>query len=145
MAREPPSHESDSSLSPVANDVIAQVESKVTTKTGTTGRKRKADRTDVQATKRTKKTVTATNKTEDDIAGADESPRPKRRVTKKVKVEVETVDDEDKTGETGNGPPKVTKKKTTTRTKKHIDTSPLAKRTEDTKLRMGAHVSTAGG
>jgi AP endonuclease-1 len=145
MARKVVAPGSDSSLSPVANDVIAQVESKVTTKTITAGRKRKADTTDAPATKRTRKTVAATTKIEDDAASADESPKPKRRVTKKVKVEEETVGDEDKIGETGNTTPKVTKKKTTTRTKKQVDATPLAQRTEDTKLRMGAHVSTAGG
>jgi AP endonuclease-1 len=146
MARKVAAPGSDSSLSPVADDMIAQVESKVTTKTITAGRKRKADATDAPATKRSRKTVAATTKVEDEPTGADKSAPLKRRVTKKVKVEEETVDDEDKIGETANSTPKVTKKKaTTTRTKKQVDSTPLAARTEDTKLRMGAHVSTAGG
>jgi hypothetical protein len=145
MARKLSSSASNSSLSPVADDVIAQAESKVNVKTATTGRKRKADTTDVEVTKHTRKTIAANVKTEDGTAGADESPRPKRRMAKKVKVEEEIVDDGNKTGLTGNGESKVTKKKTTTRSKKQTVASPLTTRTENSNLRVGAHVSTAGG
>jgi hypothetical protein len=143
MARKLTDHESDASLSPFANDLSDQAESKVKTKTVTTGRKRKADTAEVQTTKRTRKTVA---KTEDDVADIDEPPRTKGRVTKKTKVEEETMEEEVKVDKTSKSAQKVTKKKTTaTRTKKQADLSPLAKRTEDTKVRIGAHVSTAGG
>jgi AP endonuclease-1 len=143
MARKLSGPESDSSLSPVADEVIAQVESKVNVKTATGGRKRKADTSDVQVTKRTKKTMASSAKIEDDVAGTDESPRPKRRGAKKVKVEEEIIDDGVNMPETGHKS-KATKKKSTTRTKKQADV-PLTERTEDTSLRIGAHVSTAGG
>jgi AP endonuclease-1 len=140
MARKVPSPESDSSLSPVADDVITQVESKVNVKAATSGRKRKTDTSDVQLTKRNKTTMASSVKIRDDVAVADETPRPKPRAAKKVKVEEEAIDDIQETSQKT----KATKKKTTTRTKKQADT-PLAKRTEDTNLRVGAHVSTAGG
>jgi AP endonuclease-1 len=143
MARKPSSTDSDSSLSPVADDVIAQVESKVNVKTTTSGRKRKADTSNVQVTKRAKKTMASSVKTEDDVTGADESPGLKRRGAKKVKVEGEIIDDGVNMPNTGHKS-KATKKTSTTRTKKQADV-PLAERTEDTNLRIGAHVSTAGG
>jgi AP endonuclease-1 len=127
----------DSSLSPVADDLIAQVETTTNTK------KRKADTTEVTVTNRTKATTLKTEVADVDTS-ANDSPRPKRGATKKVKIEEETVKEEIELQEDSKGRAKVTKK-TTTRKKKEIDTSPLAERTQDTPLVLGAHVSAAGG
>jgi hypothetical protein len=136
----------ESSLSPVADDLIEQVESKVEVKTAANGRKRKAAATENKATtKRTKKAVAAEIKAEDDATVADESPKPKGRAPKKVKVEATTVEKEVKVEEDGEGKPAATKKKTATRAKKQVDAAPLAERTKGSSLRAGAHVSIAGG
>jgi hypothetical protein len=136
----------ESSLSPVADDLIEQVESKVEVKTVANGRKRKATTTETKTTtKRTKKAAAEEAKGADDATAADESPKPKGRASKKVKVEATTVDEEVKVEEDGEGKPKVTKKKAATRTKKQVDVAPLAERTKGSSLRAGAHVSVAGG
>ncbi|KAH7410347.1 xylose isomerase-like protein [Phaeosphaeria sp. MPI-PUGE-AT-0046c] len=146
MARKLESAESDSSLSPVANHLIEQVESKAEVVPPANSKKRKAattasaststtTTTTTTITRRTKKApVTATdNDKEAEVSDTTESPLPKRRAVKKVKVEEQIVDE-------------VTiKKKTTTRKKKPVDNAPLAERTQDSHLRVGAHVSIAGG
>jgi AP endonuclease-1 len=137
MAKKLSTPSSDSSLSPVADDLIAQVETTTNTK------KRKADTTEVTVTKRTKATTLKTEVADVD-ASANDSPRPKQGATKKVKIEEETVKEEIELQEDSKGKTKVTKK-TTTRKKKEVDTSPLAERTQDTPLVLGAHVSAAGG
>jgi AP endonuclease-1 len=144
MAPKLPTPEPESSLSPVPENIVANVESKVAVKTTANGTKRKIETSDVKVTtKRTKKTVA--NSTADDVApGTDDSPRPKRRANKKAIVE-EDFDEEVKVEENGEGGSKVTKKTTTTRKKKQVDLAPLAERTPNTNLRVGAHVSTAGG
>lgn len=132
-------------MSPVADDLIAQVESKASAKTAANGKKRKATTTDVKVTKRTTKGTATDIKTEDIVDGTDESPQPKRRMTKKIKVDEDTVSNEVKVEANGNGATKVTQKTTVARKKKQVDLAPLAERTADTKLRVGAHVSAAGG
>jgi AP endonuclease-1 len=139
----PPSPES--SLSPVAEDLIEQVESKVEVKTAANGRKRKATTTETKSTKRTKKATAVDFKKEETTAAGDEAPKPKGRAAKKMKVEEATVEETVKVEEDGEGKPKATKKKTTTRVKKQVDIAPLAERTQGGPLRAGAHVSIAGG
>jgi AP endonuclease 1 len=125
MGKKLPSPASDSSLSPVADDLILQVESKAEVKSASNGKKRKANAADVKITTRTKKAKGLIEKG----MGHDES-----------------VGKED-----SDGKAKFTKKKTTTTTttttskKKQVDLAPLAERTRDTSLLVGAHVSTAGG
>lgn len=152
MAGKLDSAETDSSLSPVANDLIEQVEGKAEVVPPANSKKRKAATTTTTAsvtTKRTKKApVAATdNDGEAHLTDTKESPHPKRRAVKKVKVEEHVVDEEVKVEADRNGATKVTtrKKITTTRKKKPVDTAPLAGRTKDTNLRVGAHVSIAGG
>jgi AP endonuclease-1 len=137
--------ESDSSLSPVADDLIVQVESEIATKPATNSKKRKAHTTDVKVTTRTKK-AKGTGTTEKDMAtSADGISIQKRRSAKKIRSEEEMVHDEFVVQEDGDDKAKVTTKKTTTRRKKQADLAPVAERTRDTNLRVGAHVSTAGG
>ncbi|KAF1916282.1 xylose isomerase-like protein [Ampelomyces quisqualis] len=131
MARKLPAPKPNLSLSPVPNDVVAQVKGEAAVETSANGKKRKTEATDVKVTKRTKTAA----------AGPAEVPRPKRRATKMAKVEEEL-----KVEENGVGGTKVARmKRTTTRIKKQRESAPLAERTSDTNLRVGAHVSTAGG
>lgn len=95
----------------------------------------------MKPTKRTKKTST---KIEEEVAEADNSPRSKRQINKKVKVESEVVEDEVKVEEDGNGKVKVATKATKSK-KKHPIEMIVVERTQNTALRMGAHVSIAGG
>lgn len=84
-----------------------------------TGRKRKADTTaTVKSTKRTKVSVAGDSKT------------VKREIEEEVDVK-----------QNGND----TKVKKTVRKKKEVNLAPLEDRTKDTCLRVGAHVSIAGG
>ncbi|KAH8727804.1 xylose isomerase-like protein [Phaeosphaeriaceae sp. PMI808] len=106
----------DPSKSSVAKHLLAGSKRKATTE---------AEQT---TTKHTKKTTTLDLKSDETL--------PERRTAKKVKVDDESADGEEINVKTT--------KKTTVR-KKQVDTSPLAERTMDTKLRVGAHVSTAGG
>jgi AP endonuclease-1 len=131
-------------LSPVAEDLIAQAESKGTIATSSNDKKRKAETTEVKLTKRTKKTTTLKTEDEDFVVGADASPRPNKRAPRKVKVEVETIGDDVVLEENGKGKAKVIRK-TTTRKKVEVEAAPFAERTTDSPLVLGAHVSTAGG
>jgi AP endonuclease-1 len=142
MAPKLPTPDLESSLSPAPEGVVAQVESKAAAKTTANGTKRKIETSDVKVTtKRTKKTVTKST-AHDATLATDDSPRPKRHATNKAIIEEDV--DEVKVEENGESGLKVTKKATTTR-KKQVDLAPLAERTSDTNLRVGAHVSTAGG
>lgn len=111
------------------------------------GTKRKAEATVTKTSKRTRKIEVGNTVEESNVPDTDDTTLSKRRATTKVKYE-ETVEDEEK----ANGKAiKATKaaivKKTTRTTKKKNakDEAPLEERTNDTKLRVGAHVSTAGG
>jgi AP endonuclease-1 len=144
MAKKLPVPSSESSLSPVPSNVIAEAESKVTPATSSSDKKRKAETTEVKVTKRTKKTTALEAEDGDVVPGADDLPRPKKRAPRKVKAEVETIEAEIELAQKGNGKAKVVKK-TTARKKNEADTAPFAERTTDTPLVLGAHVSTAGG
>lgn len=149
MARKLDSADSDSSLSPVADAFIEQVESKAAVAPPANGKKRKAagETTAPRTTKRTKKaTATVADNNDEADAVTKDSPRLKRRAAKKVKVE-EQADEVVQVDAEGSGDTKATtKKKTTTaRKKKTVYLAPLADRTKDTELLLGAHVSIAGG
>ncbi|KAF1848349.1 AP endonuclease [Cucurbitaria berberidis CBS 394.84] len=152
MAKKLPKTTSDSSLSPLPSN-FASVTEQVSFETRVSGKKRKAETT-IDATKRIKKAPAPSDKPEDAVAGAEATPRPKRRATKEAIVKEETIDDRDngKTlirnnkseDESGDDGAKV--KKTTTRKTRNVkNMAPIAERTKDTKLRVGAHVSSAGG
>ncbi|KAJ4309632.1 DNA-(apurinic or apyrimidinic site) lyase, partial [Neodidymelliopsis sp. IMI 364377] len=132
----------DSSLSPAPEDLNAPVETEVTVKATTDGKKRKAEAT-VKTTKRVKKEEV--KEEEPVITGASEPLRKKRATTKKVKYE-EDADDktEGADGEAANVIEKTVKKKVTRAKKSKEPVPPLEERTTDTKLRIGAHVSVAG-
>lgn len=145
MTKKLSSPPSDSSLSPVADDLIAQVESNTAPKIVLDSKKRKANSTEANLTKRTKKAAALETETVDVIAEATASPRSKRHATHKVKVDEDVVEDKIEIG--GNGDAKVTKKTTTItrKKKKEVDSSPIEKRTKGHPLMVGAHVSGAGG
>ncbi|KAL1595085.1 DNA-(apurinic or apyrimidinic site) lyase [Paraconiothyrium brasiliense] len=112
------------------------------------GKKRKAETAanTTKITKRTRKTTVTTEKDADVDISVDkpaEIAKPKKRA-RKAKVEEETVVDEVviQEGEEGNTS-KTTQKKS--RKKKDEIIPPLAERTTGSKLRIGAHVSAAGG
>lgn len=141
---------SDSSLSPVPENLAAPVETELTVKNTTNGRKRKAE-TIVKATtetvKRTRKALADDVKEKEDvILEVAETPREKRVSTKKVKYEEDT---DEKVGSADGEETTVVKKtarKKATQTKKSKESvPPLEERTIGTKLRVGAHVSVAGG
>lgn len=115
---------SDSSLSPPPEDLQVSAETEDITKTTAVSMKRKAETTvtkTVTTTKRTKKAQVAdTNDNNDDAKDQTaEMPRQKRATAKNVK------------------------QKRTKKSKEPV--LPLEERTADTKLRIGAHVSIAGG
>lgn len=101
-------------------------------------RKRKAENT-TTSTKRARKTTVKEEELDgsaNDSSGADEKPIPKPKArSRKVKVEDETV----------AGATKDIKKPKRLRKKKDEDLAPLQERTMGSKLRVGAHVSMAGG
>ncbi|USP80060.1 hypothetical protein yc1106_07334 [Curvularia clavata] len=179
MAKPREDTHSNSHVSPIAN------------KPETISKKRKAE-----VISRTKGIAVRQTGAEDSMAVATESPRPKRRAAKKVKVELETdeeivaeetvgdvklsseskrvstkktvveettVDSEEEEDVKIVNKTKAPSKKTTKNTKKVDDGEakpkkvtkskakpvkvlpPIAERTKDIKLRVGAHVSIAGG
>jgi AP endonuclease-1 len=142
---------SDSSLSPAPEDLPTLVEAEVTVKATTTnGRKRKAETTvkaTTQTTKRTKKAIMDEVKVEERVAmEAAETPRKKRATAKKVKYGDDAGDNVEETNGDVTAVVEKTVKKKVTRTKKSKEPMPpLEERTADTKLRIGAHVSVAGG
>jgi AP endonuclease-1 len=130
--------------------LAVQEEADVDVKTVVNGRKRKAETT-VKSTKRVRK-ATAKEEVvngEDEASGAEETPKHKkaapRKTAKKVKVEEETVENEVKVEEGENGVADVKVKKKRTKKQKLEDIPPLEQRTTGHKLRVGAHVSIAGG
>lgn len=149
MAKESPEC-SDSSLSPVPGNLEVPVETGLSAKATTNGRKRKAEttlKTTAETAKRTRKTVADNIKEKQDvIVGTAETPRKTRTTTKKAKYE---EDADDKVGSADREETTIVEKtirKRATQTKKSKGPAPaLEKRTIDTKLRIGAHVSVAGG
>lgn len=154
---------SDSSLSPPPDELSAQAETTTIVVVG--NGKRKANNTAApQVTKRTK--VSTAVKVEDNEVPTSIAPTPKGRTAKKVEVEKAREaepDDEDvkplkatrkrvksqqTVGDTvdhsENGD-EDSKPKKAPRKKKDTNSAPLADRTTDTNLRVGAHVSIAGG
>lgn len=148
MARKLPELTPDSSLSPPPSDLdmSAAIEEKAdSTITAVNGKKRKAEAT-VRTTKRARK-VAIKDETSDEVGGSlaaeDADPTPKKRGRRVTKVE-QVVESEVKVTEGEDGI-KVTAKKTRQRKKKETNEQPLEERTVGSKLRVGAHVSIAGG
>lgn len=140
--------DSGSSLSPAPEDLKTPAETGETVNVTTNGRKRKAEatvKTTVKATKRTKKEAAEEIKVEEEVTlEAVATPRKRRATAKQVKYEEE--DDKVEGANTETATVEKTVKKKVTRTKKSKDPEPpLEERTSDTKLRIGAHVSVAGG
>ena len=81
-----------------------------------------------------------------EASSSDESeviPEPKKRTAKKAKVEVKTeIEVEVEAKKNGDTVAKVVKRQTKV---KIVNQTALEERTGDTKLRVGAHVSIAGG
>lgn len=168
MAKKLTAVSSDSSLSPLPEDIAAESET-VVKESKTNGNKRKATSTAEKITKRTKTTLATKSKVEGTGAEITETAKPVRRVVKKAIVEEDTVEYEAKTEIDGEKKGKATTKTITKRSKKSRDDdnsdaevdvkkkipkrkpkavndgTPLAERTKDVKLRVGAHVSAAGG
>lgn len=141
---------SESSLSPAPEDLKTPVEAQETVKATTNDRKRKAEttvKTTVKATKRTKKAMADEVNVEEEVTvEAAETPRKKRATAKKVKYEEDEGDKEQGANQEAATVVEKTIKKKVTRTKKSKEPEPpLEERTVDTKLRIGAHVSVAGG
>lgn len=133
---------SDSSLSPAPEDLQTE-----TIKAATNGRKRKAEST-AKTTVKTKRTKASTGEAqeENEVTENAETPRKKRATAKKVQYQVDTNDNvEAVNGEQATTIEKTTKKKVTRTKKSKEPVPPLEQRTTDTKLRIGAHVSVAGG
>lgn len=173
MAKNPTTMASDSSLSPPPADLAVNSEA-VITESITNGKKRKTEMT-VKTVKRTKQTHAPHADSEVVFNGMEEAPKPKRRAAKKAIVEDESFKDEAKIADGDEAEMKTTVKKAIKHTKKGNDNyndngndnmeaevevkkkvvkrkpkavkdeAPLADRTKDIKLRMGAHVSAAGG
>ena len=119
MAKELAEAASESSLSPPPDNLVSIVDIQ-TEKTAVSSKKRKAEPVD--------STI----------------PRPKKRATKKANVDDDTAGDDVEVKVNRAG--KQTAKKTTTRRIKVVkNTEPLQERTKNTKHRIGAHVSSAGG
>lgn len=136
---------SESSLSPAPEDLKTPAEIEETVKTTANSRKRKAEtvKTTAKATKRTKNGATGIKAEEEVAVEAAETPRKKRETAKKVKYEEDDQED-GANGETATVA-KTVKKKVTRAKKSKEPEPPLEERTLDTKLRIGAHVSVAGG
>ncbi|KAF2108373.1 xylose isomerase-like protein [Lophiotrema nucula] len=142
---------SSGSLSPPPDEIneamLAEDAEAGLSKLNGAGKKRKADTVTktTKSTKRTKKSIvedngTATNETD----GVEATPKKGRKKT--VKVQEEVIDEEVKVeaaeGEDGQVEVKVKRKRAT---KKKEAEAPLEQRTVGSKLRIGAHVSGAGG
>jgi AP endonuclease-1 len=142
MAKKISNASSDSSLSPPPDNLVSATETAAVPQPVVNGKKRKAE-----TTSRTKRTGAQQADVEDAVDGIGESPRPKRRATKKLKV-TEEVEDGVVAQESGDGEGKP-KPKPKPRAKVKGGTAkilpPLAKRTENSKHLIGAHVSAAGG
>ncbi|KAJ4984706.1 apurinic endonuclease [Stagonosporopsis vannaccii] len=134
--------DSESSLSPVPEDLVTPIEADEAVNTTTNSKKRKAETTSTTIVKTTKRTKKAEEVKEEDAAA--ETPRKRRATAKKVTYEEDADEVEGANGKTATVTEKTVKK--VTRTKKSKEpVPPLEERTADTKLRIGAHVSVAGG
>ncbi|KAK7183386.1 apurinic endonuclease, partial [Paraphaeosphaeria sporulosa] len=141
---------SDSSLSAPPDDIQpppAAYETDPLAEKAVNGKKRKAETATnaSKVTKRTRKTTVTADTEPNDNGSADksvEATKPRKRAPK-TKAEEETIEEkvvvEDEKGTTV----KATQKKS--RKKKEENVAPLAERTTGSKLRVGAHVSAAGG
>src|SRR5690242_14942506 len=139
---EKPTADSDSSLSPAPEDLVTPIETEEVVKTAINDRKRKAVTTVTTTVKTTKRTKKAAVEVKEENATA-ETPRKGRAAAKKVEHE-DADENEGADGKTVTVTKKTVKK--VTRTKKSKEpVPPLEERTADTKLRIGAHVSVAGG
>jgi AP endonuclease-1 len=132
----------DSSLSPPPEDLQVSAETEDTTKTAAVSRKRKVAVTKtVTTTKRTKK-ANINDDNDDAKDQTAETPRKKRATAKNVKYE----EDSDEANIETTTVVKQTVKQKAIRTKKSKEpVLPLEERSTDTPLRIGAHVSVAGG
>lgn len=134
--------DSGSSLSPAPNDL--EIESKETVTATVNGRKRKVETTVATTAAITKRTKKAS--AEDDAgAGAAETPRKKRATAQNVKYEDDGDEIDGAEAETAAVVKKTSKQKVVRAKKSKEPAQPLEERTVDTKLRIGAHVSVAGG
>ncbi|KAF2445335.1 AP endonuclease [Karstenula rhodostoma CBS 690.94] len=141
---------SGSSLSPLPKDIqlVPTVDdADPAVKKAANGKKRKAE-TAVNTTKVTKRTRKTAVKAETDtnsngaVDKAVEATKPRKRAPK-TKVEAETIEQEVVVQDEKGTTVKATQKKS--RKKKGETIPPLAERTTGSKLRVGAHVSSAGG
>lgn len=135
---------SDSSLSPPPEDLQVPAETEDIPKTTAVSMKRKAETTvtkTVTTTKRAKKAdmIDDNDDAKDQTA---QTPRKKRATAKTVKYE---EDSNDSNAETTTVVTKTVKQKVIRTKKSKEPVLPLEERTTDTKLRIGAHVSVAGG
>lgn len=140
--------DSGSSLSPAPEDLKTPADAGEIVKATANSKKRKAETTVKTTSKTTKRTKTGAKehvKVEEELTvEAAETPRKKRATATKVKYEGDEDKKEGANGETAAV--EKTVKKKITRTKKSKEPEPpLEERTTDTKLRIGAHVSVAGG
>lgn len=139
----------DSSISLVSGNLEVPVETEPSLKATANVRKRKAQttpKTTAETAKRTRKTAADNSENKEDVVvGIAEIPR-KKRTTTKVKYGEDT---DDEVGSADRGEQTIVEKtvrKRAAQTKKSKEpVPPLEKRTIDTKLRIGAHVSVAGG
>ncbi|KAF2687659.1 AP endonuclease [Lentithecium fluviatile CBS 122367] len=134
---------SDSSLSPFPEELRTPVtvadSDNLPVKSAVNEKKRKAEVT-VKTTKTTKRARKTAVKEEADETDQDADKSKKR--ARKVKVEEETVGQEVKVEANGTT---IKAKTTQKRKKKEGKIEPLEERTQGSKLRVGAHVSIAGG
>lgn len=137
--------DSESSLSSAPEDLAVPVETEGFVKATANGKKRKAETTvttTVKSAKRTNSALAEEVKQEEEVA---ETPRKKRATTKKVKYEEDADEAEGADSKPATVTEKTVKKKVTRTKKSKEPVPPLEERTVDTKLRIGAHVSVAGG
>ncbi|KAH6644048.1 DNA-lyase [Boeremia exigua] len=132
--------DSDSSLSPAPEEVTAPE----AVKAAANGKKRKAEPIVTTTAKPTKRTKKAPAEVKEDEEVAAETPRKKRAAASKVKYE-ESADEDESANKTVTVVEKTVKKRAPRAKKSKEPEAPLEERTVDTKLRIGAHVSVAGG
>ncbi|KAH6851542.1 DNA-lyase [Alternaria rosae] len=132
MARKISNATSDSSLSPPPDNLMSATEAAIVPQPADSGKKRKAE-----TTPRTKRTRAQQVDVEDAVDGVDESPRPKRRATKKIKV-TEEVEDEVMAQESGDGEGK--SKKAVSRRNKTAATKKTVAEDESTEAEIDAQI-----
>lgn len=167
MAKELVKPSSDSSLSPLPDNLGSATELDAT-QGAINGKKRKATHTEA-STKRTKRAPVKKVEPEEsgkiaaEITSEAPLPLPRRRATKRVATKEDTTDEseleKDDTAKVKakkpaahtnrsideGGKATVVKKAAKRKPKVTKNTEPIAQRTTDTRLRVGAHVSAAGG